>query len=297
MLSCAGTSQGGKTVVQNGNDGWWHREGNLLLLPSVEAGQAGWCMMSEGEAVRVSSSGGNGCTATRSHPPIVAESWGSYGPPHVAQGLILTTSEVSAVTAGNGPAVFTRRENELPDGLRAAMLEVKSGSELKRLQATPLDRNGNPIAVSRTEGQALSREVSAVRVRSNVNRDPCQMVKVGMPSLTIMEERAVPKLVRISGLVGRAFLSCASVDYLDGGVALNAGVLLDAGHPGVLLGRLPKMRPVAGHRGIWQALGQEGQLVARRIGSAWLVVVKGKNLTQRLELLKHIVVKVHVVAE
>jgi hypothetical protein len=48
------------------------------------------------------------------------------------------------------------------------------------------------------------------------------------------------------------------------------------------------MQPLSGHPGISQAPGTEGEIVARRIPGAWLAVVKGQGLAQRLTLLEHL---------
>jgi hypothetical protein len=96
-----------------------------------------------------------------------------------------------------------------------------------------------------------------------------------------------------TGLIGRPFLSCVDTQYELNGSLLDAGVLLDATHPGVAPAALPGMRPVAGHGGVVQAPGWDGKLVGLRTGHAWLLVEGGSSLQQRLTVLEHLRAAVH----
>jgi hypothetical protein len=63
---------------------------------------------------------------------------------------------------------------------------------------------------------------------------------------------------------------------------LTAAVLLDASHPGATPSPLPGVQPLAGHPGIFEAPGAEGELAARRIPGAWLVVEEEDRIGLRV---------------
>jgi hypothetical protein len=71
------------------------------------------------------------------------------------------------------------------------------------------------------------------------------------------------------------------------GWPLEAAILLDAHRPGQTLGPIPDASAVPGHPGVVNVvLGSlPGDLTARRVGNAWLVVEGGASLAQRLEVL------------
>jgi hypothetical protein len=48
------------------------------------------------------------------------------------------------------------------------------------------------------------------------------------------------------------------------------------------------MKPLAGHSGVFQALGWNGRLLGRRTQNAWLVVEGGSSVEQRLTVLEHL---------
>jgi hypothetical protein len=56
---------------------------------------------------------------------------------------------------------------------------------------------------------------------------------------------------------------------------LTAAVLLNAADPGATPPPLPGMKPLQGHPGLFEAPGPSGEMAARRIPGAWLVVGEG----------------------
>jgi hypothetical protein len=73
-------------------------------------------------------------------------------------------------------------------------------------------------------------------------------------------------------------------------------VLLDVSHPGSTPPSLPGMQPLAGHPGIFEAPGAEGERAARRIPGAWLVVEEEDRIGLRVpvELLEHLRATIHL---
>ncbi len=98
----------------------------------------------------------------------------------------------------------------------------------------------------------------------------------------------VTELRAYTGLIGEAFMTCAKTEYLLNNWPISASVLMDAARPGRAPASLPAMRAVAGHGGTFNAPGEEGPQVARRVRGAWLVVSNGEDQNQRLTLLAHL---------
>jgi hypothetical protein len=84
--------------------------------------------------------------------------------------------------------------------------------------------------------------------------------------------------------VGELFVSCVSTEYYLHGWPMVAAVLLDARHPGAVLGSIPGARRVPGHPDVVDFA--DASLSARRVGNAWLVIEGGSGTTQRVRVLK-----------
>jgi hypothetical protein len=256
--------------------------GEVLLVPEVSAGQAGWCM------VRVSATEA-GCAVARSHRGILAESWVSDGPGSPATGYALTASSVHTVGVGELTGIATHREAALPDSLRAVVVELPQAPSAMRFVAegdtTPSreDRNG-PLQVT-----VPSESVTSAR---QSHRGVCGLTATSLPGLVAKGGTVVTRVKPLHGLAGTGFLSCVSMSYDLDGWPLVGAVLLAAGDPGSAPPMLPAMRPVPRRANTFTAPGAErpgaeGELLASRIRGAWLVV-SGGQLAQRLTLLSHL---------
>jgi hypothetical protein len=89
----------------------------------------------------------------------------------------------------------------------------------------------------------------------------------------------ITRIPTVRRYVGELFVSCVSTEYYLHGWPMTAAVLLDAGHPGAVLGPIPGAISMAGHQDIVEF--PAGSLSARRVGNAWLVVQGGSGATQR----------------
>lgn len=275
-------SDGGRLIVTS-------RE--VLLLPHLEAGWAGWCMMD------VSVSGGSGCGAARAAAPVVAEDWGSGGPPPITEGDVIVTSEVPAVTIDGSAPIPTRIEAGLPDGMRSVAIEILGKSLLEESEAfprfAPLNAQGAAISVGPSRPVHLAVEVPTRRLQRPDQEGVCRIIAERMRGLKRIESLVVTNIASHDGLIGRAFLSCASTRYNDGGQVFTAVIFVDADNPGVTPGVLPATKSLLGHRGIFVAPGQETNIVARRIPHGWLVV-GGPDLGEKLNLLEHLRAMIHI---
>jgi hypothetical protein len=248
-----------------------------------------------------------GCGVGRSHPPIIAETWNSGGPPPATVGYALTTSRVLSVSLDKETPIATRVEATLPDGLRAVVMEIRGKELLSEDQSlprfTPLDADGEPITES-ADSSYLHGPLMLAVPTANVDDPadptfgPCRISGSHLHGLTPTGGSIVTQVRSYSGLIGQGFISCASTSYSLDGWPLLAGILLSASHPGSAPPALPAMTPLSGHPGVFRAPGPEGssledQMLARRVPGGWLVVARAK-LPQRLALLEHLRATVHV---
>jgi hypothetical protein len=284
--------------------------GHVLLVPELRGGWSGWCVAT---GYRTATEGGSGCgqAATTSTGPIFDEA-GCDESETAIHLYALTTSEVAAVSVYGGPPIATTTNITLPDGLRAAAVEVLrhnghpniegGGALCPRL--TPLDAQGKPIRRTGEPGRPQAVGLPGTLHWEERVRPPkgdCGLSASKLPPETVAYQGDVATRIRqirpYRGLLGRAFLSCVDTVYINHQKHhLTAAVLLDESHPGVTPSPLPDMRALAGHPGIFEAPGGEGELAARRIPGAWLVVeeVDGIGLRVPVELLEHLRATVHL---
>jgi hypothetical protein len=264
------------------------RSETILLVPPVNAGGVGWCVVTLREASRF-----GGCPYSRSRLPIVAQTWETASFPTVTTAVAVTTSEVVAVSAlGSGP-LATHAESVLPSGLRAVMVEIPGenlADSRRDLSFTPLDALGAPLPQAARRSPPLERYVAIRSFRDPAGRPRgvCAIRGQGLDGLTAREGSVISEIRAYPGLIGEAFVACSSTSYILNGWPILASVRVDAAQPGRAPASLPDMKNVAGHPGVFQAPGEEGPQVARRVAGGWLVVSKGAGLQQRLTLLKHL---------
>ncbi len=244
----------------------------VALLPNMGAGEGGWCLTTIGTI---------GCPTVHTpvfEGPIIVEQWSGHSPPPVVEGIVLTTGEVTTVSLEGKAPIPTRAESALPDGLRAAVVELR-GASGRRLVGVP-----TPVAFPRgrfvarnAEGEALPQDSApGPPLTFEVQSRGWGRATSPPPGVCSIEVRGVAGLVSEGGAVmttvrphpdvrGREFVDCVRTSYLLGNWPLEADVLLDAAHPGSTPGPLPAMQPVTGDSRILQGPGVEGETVARRI--------------------------------
>ncbi|MHB8242105.1 MAG: hypothetical protein ACYDHN_08955, partial [Solirubrobacteraceae bacterium] len=207
--------------------------------------------------------------------PIYAETGCSGGGESILRVHALTRSEVAAVSVYGGRPIPTTTNITLPDGLRAAAVEVLTHDGRPRIESgcprmTPFDAHGNPI---RRKGRpAPPQEFSLPGTLrwewpARPPRGACGLGARTLPHEVVVYTGDVATRIRpYRGLIGRAFISCVDTVYIsEEQHHLTAAVLLDASHPGATPPPLPAMRSLPGHPGIYQAPGCSGRLFARRV--------------------------------
>lgn len=273
---------------------------HVLLVPELRGGQAGWCLAT---SYRTATEGGSGCggVTTTSTGPIIAEQ--GCDESETAMHLYgLTTSEVAAVSVYGGTPIPTTTNATLPDGLRAAAVEVLRHNEHPSIghcpRMTPLDADGKPI---RDTGKRAARLRFAKRLPGTKEWDrgvpgqhpgwnarrpahgACELSATQLPRETSARWGSVATVIRPeTGLVGHALMSCVDTTYFYlEEHALTAAVLLNASHPGATPPPLPGMKPLVGHPGIFAAPDSQ-EMAARRIPGAWLVVQENDGIGLRV---------------
>lgn len=278
------------------------------LAPTLDGGSAGWCIA----MINAQSSGRSGasCVGTRtSTGPIFVESCTGTGSPGLgANVLVLTRSDVEAVTIAGGRSIPTESNSALPGGLRGAAIELpgyriepKSFADgyLWRPcpRVTPLDAKAKKISEQGKAGNSLAVKLSAQEWRPPT-RPPngvCRLGVTRLPRETVVGEgSAATRIKPVPQLFGQAFISCVETSYVYMKEhEIPAAVLLDAAHPGSTPPGLPGMKPLAGHPAIFEAPPNR---FARRIHDAWLIVHEEDNIGPRvpLELLEQLHAKINV---
>ncbi len=267
--------------------------GVQLVVP-VQGGLVGWCMIYQ----TPNRSGAKCPVVPSSNRPIVAESWAYESHPDVTEAVVLTTSAVNAVSVpGGSSSALTHTEAGLPYGLRAAFVEFPGGSANERRPLlTPLSSGGQPVAglAPTTTPAGYYLQSRAWRRPGHAPKGACAISASPLPGLIAQSGRVVTHVVSFSGLIGQPFLSCVDTQFTLNSSPLDAGVVLDATHPGTAPAALPAMKPLPGHSGVFQALGWDGRLLGRRTHNAWLVVEGGSSVQQRLTVLEHLHASVQV---
>ena len=273
---------------------------HVLLVPALQGGQAGWCLATGYET---RTGGSSECGAvTASSGPIFAAQGCSESETGIYQSA-LTTSEVAAVSVYGGAPIPTTTNATLPDGLRAAAVEVLRHNGHPSIglhcpQMTPLNADGKPIRDTGKRAAPLrfterlpgtkrwDRGVPGQNPAWNARpqaHGACELTATQLPRETSARWGSVATVIRPEkGLVGQALMSCVDITYFYlAEHALTAAVLLNASHPGATPPPLPDMKPLAGHPGIFEAPDSQ-EMAARRIPGAWLVVEENDGIGLRV---------------
>jgi hypothetical protein len=268
--------------------------GGILVVPSLDAGWVGWCVVAVGSP-RI-----GGCPPGGSRLPIIAEDWHSGRPPTGAktEGYVITTSKIISVAVGSGALFGLTHIPGLPDGVHGVSVEIRGVSLLEERNTMPhftlFDVSGRRIdrPAADQPNTLLGEEIPVETVAhpAHPKSGACRIYVRSVSGVKAEGGSVVRSPTAHTGLLGRGFLTCASTSYDVDGWPLLASVLLDAGRPGAEPPELPRAKELKGYPGIFEAPSPEGaepesELVARRVRGAWLVVSRAK-LQQRLKLLK-----------
>jgi hypothetical protein len=274
----------------------------VLLVPPIEGGSGGWCLV-------IAESIGCGGLGIKGGA-ILAQDWVGFGfagdrgtPRWTIHGNAVTNGEVAAVSVGVGARIPTRAERALPDHLRAVAVEWHGTGPFRKAPRLPrfvaLNARGQAIPEPAGQpGEYLLTYPDPLRQWQRPTpeaRGACRLIAAGLKQLSAQWGTVVTKIRGYVGSVGRPFLSCVSTEFYFENWPLLAGVLLDGAQPGRVPAPLPAMRALRGHPGVYVAPGSNGDVLARRIPTAWLVVERtGTDFHRALELLKHVRAVIHL---
>lgn len=291
MSACGSTESAAALHVQGRKISQVVRGYEVLLVPNLQAGVAGWCLTVVRERVRE-------CGAPSTwRGGIFTESCASHTAPGI-EVYALTSPNVKTVSVDGGPQIATRATPALVDGLRSVFVEIhrranevgSNGEPCPRV--IPLNGRGKPIVQRRIPGlplEAVLPELTKWQLPASPSDGPCILRAANLPGY-VARWGDVAKKISASRVFDGGFLSCVDTEYFSPeDTSMDAAVLLDAAHPGVAPMLLPGMKALQGHPGVFEAPGSEGELVARRIPRAWLVVEEGgTGLQEPLTLLEHL---------
>jgi len=255
---------------------------NVRLVPMVNfVGVPGWCEVPEEHGV----AGGSACggVPTSTQPFLQIYGSGEASSPDETQ-VAVTDPQITAILV-EGRRVPTEALPGLPYGLRGARVVTRVGATL-----AAVDAHGHvlPQRWRQTPPQATVRHW---RYPQRPPAGACELRASWLPGLTARAGAVATAIRPFPGqLVGHAFLPCAATEYELLGEPLKAIVVLDAALPGGRAAGLPSFHAVKGAPGMFAA----GSLTATRYGNAWLIVEQGHGPDERMLLLRHLAVSLHL---
>ena len=244
--------------------------------------------------------------------PIVGQSeWdagGGYPNGPVTLGMLVTTSDVVAVSVDGGAALPTQPLSPAPNEFRSLFFEIRGlrSAEVKRrtarfrLEYTAFAANGSPIPISAAPPSPPSPalETRLWKQPAKPAHGVCEIETRRFRGLVPFNGAVVSVLRPLRGVPGEPYLTCATTAYTyNGAIGLEAYVLINATDPRSRAAPVPGVEPVPMRPGVYQSLlwfSESTAFVARRVGGAWLVVTGGTTLQQRLSLVSDLSVRLHI---
>lgn len=273
---------------------------DISVIPDFEPDDApGWCSyprFSAGPKTRLArdilaaqSVGGGVCSpAYAGDPPVI------IGGGENSLFWWIVSSRVAALRFGSS-VIRPLTNPRLPDGWKAVVAFSRAFNPVGRpprlihlLTTTPLDATGRPITF------APVTRLARVPVRSIDPHHPpgglCSLPAVHLPGVTRQWEVVATTIPRFgSAVTADALHSCARAWYQFGNApVLSAAVLLNARDPNRRAPAPPDLR-ATGTPGVFsEDGGASGNIAARRLGRAWLVV-QGGTPQLRASLLRSLI--------
>ncbi len=261
----------------------------VRLAPGLEGGWVGWCM-----SVRVSAYRATRCPVAPRREEIGYERWEAGG--SGTRGIALVNAPIEAVAVDEaGTAEVTVPVPGVP-GIAAALVEIPkpfpAGSHWFD-EFEPVLRNfrssGGRGFSAPERAYSAGLPASGWQAPEHPPAGVCSITAGHLKGLTPRFGHVVTSLAPTPGLAGDGFASCIDTEYSFAHSSFDAAVLLDAAQPGSGTPvPLPNAAPVHHHSGLFSAPGYSGQILARRVGNAWLAVEGGASLRQRIQVLSHL---------
>jgi hypothetical protein len=243
---------------------------SLPVTPDLDAGHTGWCSFPfvwTGRRPSAGSGGGFCVPSGGGGSPVILAAGGM----NVSLFWMVVQSRVAAVRLPKRKVIIPRSDPRLPADWRAVVSFTEGP-----ISATLFDSRGRVIP------QPSQRSPAPVATRAdNPDRPPrsrCWIRAPRLPGLTrqwSVVATAVP--ARGAAVSARALFSCARSWFMFNGrsPAVWAAVLVGARDPRRFAPDLPGLRPTGQPGTYVEAGGTAGDITARRVGRAWLVVQGG----------------------
>jgi len=267
----------------------------VRLSPGLEGGWVGWCM-----SIRVSAYGSARCgVAPSAREQIGYERWEAGG--SGTRGVALLNAPLGAVAVDDGNTAIASQATGVP-GVTAALVEIAAPFPAQSHWFDEFDSVYGGVRSSGTRGFTAPQHAFTAGVPAlawSASQTPpsgvCAISASHLRGLKARSGHVVTSLTPTPGLAGGGFASCVDTEYSFAHTSLDAGVLLSAALPNsAALPALPGATAVRHHPGYFSAPGWGGQILARRVGNAWLAVEGGATLRQRLRVLSHLRASVHL---
>jgi len=264
-------------------------QGEVRLVPGLEGGWVGWCMV-----VRTSTYRAARCPVAPRQQAIGYESWEAGG--SGTRGIALVTAPIEAVAVDEAGTATVAAPVSGVTGVSAALVEIPVPFPAKSSWFDEFEPVLHSTRSSGGRGRSAPQRDYSASLPASVWQAPslppagvCSLTASHRSGLTPRFGHVVTSLAPTPGLAGGGFASCIDTEYSFARCSLDAAVLLAAAAPGVAVpGALPGAAPVHHHPGLVSAPGWNGQVLARRVGDAWLAVEGGSSLRQRIEVLAHL---------
>jgi len=265
------------------------QEWEVQLAPGLEGGWVGWCM-----TVRVSAFHATRCSVAPKREEIGYESWEANG--SGTRGVALVNNPLEAVGVDEASiAEATVPVNGVP-GVSAAVVEIPAPFPARSHWFDEFEPVVDNLRSSGGRGFTTPERTYSAGLAASSWRAPerapigvCSLTAIHLSGLRPRFGHVVTTVAPTPDLAGGGFASCIDTEYSFAHSSLDAAVLLDAAQPGLVApGSLPDADPVRHHPDLFSAPGWNGQILARRVGNAWLAVEGGASLRQRIEILSHL---------
>jgi hypothetical protein len=271
-------------------------EADVRLLPGLEGGWDGWCL-----SVRTSAQQSTRCgIAPTTREQIGYESWEAGG--RGTRGIALLNAPAEAVAVDDAGAAEGAVAVPGVPGVSAAVVEIAAPFPAQSQWFDEFEPVYRGMRSSGSRGfsapeHAYTAGLAAVswRAPQPPPKGACSISAAGLAGLKPRFGHVVTSVPPTLDIAGVGFVSCIDTEYSLAHSSLDAAVLLSAAEPGsVAPVSLPGATPVPHHPSLFTAPGWNGQILARRVGNAWLAVEGGAGLRERVKVLLHLRTSVHL---
>jgi hypothetical protein len=267
------------------------------LTPNLTGGAYGWCLTLDG---------GGSCPIVPTDGSELDGGLVGSEPRKDAEVLTLLLGPQAVAVLVDGRRVPAVTIASLPYHLRVATITISrprapAGHTGNGAPASPGPPTPQPLLAVDAHGHILrSTHASAgepsVRTiwwkgPTALPKGPCQIHAHGVPGLLPEWGHVAASIAPYpEPIIGRAFFSCIDTEYYLHNWPLDAAILLDAQHPGVIPAAIPGLERLRGAPAIYNGPGDgfHGPETAVRKGDAWLIVAGGSGLAQRIDVLEHL---------